>query len=91
LGKKKKKEKLMSRIFITFDIFFLDFYGKGVEVGKSIHNKRMQLHLFGCSKVGQSGQEFNSSQETITDKETRCVSYCGLVVYIKKYVKAKEE
>jgi len=47
LGKKKKKEKLMSRIFITFDIFFLNIYDKGVEVGKSIHNKRMELYLFG--------------------------------------------
>jgi hypothetical protein len=38
---RKKKKKLMSRILI----FFLNFYGKGVEIGKSIHNKHMELYL----------------------------------------------
>jgi hypothetical protein len=38
---RKKKKKLMSRILI----FFLNFYGKGVGIGKSIHYKGMELYL----------------------------------------------
>jgi hypothetical protein len=38
---RKKKKKLMSRILI----FSLNFYCKVVEIGKSIHNKRMELYL----------------------------------------------
>jgi hypothetical protein len=42
-------------------------------------------------KMMKSMSKYNNGTKAKTTQKTRSVSHCGLAIYIKKYLKAKEE